>query len=40
MKKTTDLTDEEVCRAIIALANLVLTENHGNDIKFVKEKKT
>lgn len=32
------MTDEEVCRAIIALANLVYVENGSHDIKLVKEK--
>lgn len=36
MKKTTDLTDEEVYSAIIALATLVLIENDNHDIKFKK----
>lgn len=36
MKKTTELTDEEVCNAIIALATLVLIENGNHDIKFKK----
>ena len=35
-----DLTNDQVCKIIIALANKVIEENGGNDIKFVKEKKT
>lgn len=35
----TNMTDEEVRRAIIALANLVIIENKGHDIKFKKEQK-
>lgn len=34
-----DMTDTEVCRAIIALAILVITENGGHDIRFIKEKR-
>ena len=33
------LSDEEVARAIIALANLVIIQNKGHDIKLVKEQK-
>lgn len=33
------MTDDEVCRVIIALANLVYIENRSHDIKLVKEKK-
>lgn len=38
MKNKDHLTDEEVCKAIIALANLVVAENHGNNIKFVRRR--
>lgn len=37
-KNKKEMDDIEVCRAIIALAILVVTENGGHDIRFVKEK--
>lgn len=36
MKNKEQMTDEEVCRVIIALANIVLLENGSHDIKFKK----
>lgn len=33
------LSDEEVARTIIALANLVIIQNKGHDIKLVKKEK-
>ena len=34
-----DLTDEQVCKIIIALAKTVIEENGGNDIKLKKEER-
>lgn len=35
--KKKKLNDMEVCKAIIALAKLVIAENKGHDIKLKKE---
>lgn len=32
------ISDQLICRAIIGLAILVIAENNGHDIRFVKEK--
>lgn len=32
-----DLTNEQVCKIIIALAKMVIEENGGKDIRFKKE---
>lgn len=34
-----DLTNEQVCKIIIALAKTVIEENGGNDIQFKKEER-
>ena len=34
-----DLTNEQVCKIIIALAKTVIEENGGNDIMFKKEER-
>ena len=34
-----DLTDEQVCKIIIALAKKVIEENGGKDIAFKKEER-
>lgn len=34
-----DLTNEQVCKIIIALAKTVIEENGGNDIKFKREER-
>ena len=39
MNNKKKLSDEEVARTIIALANLVIIQNKGHDIKFVKKGK-
>lgn len=39
MNNKKKLSDEDVARTIIALANIVIIQNKGHDIKFIKKER-